>query len=174
MARLPAYIGIGSNLDDPLRQLHKAVEHLFALRGGELSKVSAFYRNPAMRAPGQPQQPDFLNAVARIDTELEPYALLAQLQAIEQGQNRRREEGVRWGARTLDLDLLVYAHSQLHEQGLQIPHPGLGSRPFVVFPLAEIEPQLVIPGLGWIGDLAAQLDSAQLQRIASPSVGLSA
>lgn len=160
-----AYIGMGSNLDDPLQQLQVATRRLAELSVSRCMRVSAFYRNPAMWAPGLPEQPDFVNAVARIDVQLTPHALLAQLHTIEAQHQRRRDDGMRWGPRTLDLDLLVYADSIINDERLSLPHPGLEYRPFVVLPLAEIEPQLIIPGRGRVAELASRHDGTQLQRI---------
>lgn len=167
----PCYIGIGSNLDYPVQQVSAALGCLAQLNGCSLGAVSAFYRNPPLIAPGVPEQPDYINAVARVDTLLAPERLLDQLQAIEVRQQRRRTAGVRWGPRSVDLDLLVYAQQSVDSDRLQVPHPGLAYRPFAVFPLAEIEPQLTVPGLGPISDLAAQLDGSQLQRIKPPAPG---
>ncbi|BAU57181.1 2-amino-4-hydroxy-6-hydroxymethyldihydropteridine pyrophosphokinase [Halorhodospira halochloris] len=167
MAIVPAYIGMGSNLHNPPRQLRQALAHLAELSSATLMQVSGFYRNPAMNAPGLAEQPDFVNAVARLDSQLSPHELLDQLQAIERRQHRQRDRDLRWGPRTLDLDLLVYGDVQLADDRLTIPHPGLEHRPFVVFPLVEIEPQLIVPGMGEIGEIAARLDAGQLLRIDS-------
>lgn len=128
-----AYLGLGSNLEQPARQLSRALEALAALPRSRLACVSAVYRSAAV-GPGP--QPDYLNAVVGLDTALAPLALLAQLQAIELAQGRVRT--VRWGPRTLDLDLLLYGRRHIDTPRLQVPHPGLAERDFVLYPLAEI------------------------------------
>lgn len=140
-----AWIGLGSNLDDPLAQLRRAVTALMALPQSRLAAVSSAFRNPALVLPGAsgPAQPDYLNAVAGIDTALSPLALLDALQAIEQAQGRTREQ--RWGARTLDLDLLLYGNETQASSRLTLPHPGLRERLFVLQPLHDLAPGLVLP-----------------------------
>ncbi len=128
-----AYLGLGSNLEQPARQLSRALEALAALPRSRLACVSAVYRSAAV-GPGS--QPDYLNAVAGLDTALAPLALLTRLQAIELGQGRVRT--VRWGPRTLDLDLLLYGQRKIDTPRLQVPHPRLAERDFVLYPLAEI------------------------------------
>jgi len=128
-----AYLGLGSNLEQPARQLSRALEALAALPRSSLACVSTVYRSAAV-GPGS--QPDYLNAVAGLDTALAPLALLTQLQAIELAQGRVRT--VRWGPRTLDLDLLLYAQRKIETPRLQVPHPRLAERDFVLYPLAEI------------------------------------
>jgi 2-amino-4-hydroxy-6-hydroxymethyldihydropteridine diphosphokinase len=137
-----AYIGLGSNLDDPQRQLETAFSALDKLPGSSVTRHSAFYRSKPM---GPADQPDYINAVAELTTGLAPQALLLALQAIEQAQGRVRN-GQRWGARTLDLDLLLYGNEIINTDCLQVPHPGMAERDFVLIPLAEIAPDVVIPG----------------------------
>lgn len=149
---VPAYIGLGSNLSDPIAQLRAALAALGRLPSSRLVAVSRMYRNPPM---GPADQPDYVNAVARLDTELSPRALLEALLGIEQAQGRVRD-GERWGPRTLDLDLLVYGRSRLEEPGLTVPHPGLPARGFVLYPLREIAPELDVPGMGPVAALCAQ------------------
>lgn len=134
------FVGLGSNLDDPVQQLQRALAALAALPASRLGAVSRFYRNPAI-GPGP--QPDFVNAVAELDTGLDAETLLAQLQAIETAQGRRRT--VRWGARTLDLDLLLYGDQVIDTPTLQVPHPRMLERNFVLHPLHDIAPDLVLP-----------------------------
>lgn len=150
-----AYIGLGSNLDDPAAQLQRALDALAAMPGTRVLSVSALYRNPAMQAPGaRAPQPDYLNAVAAIDTTLAPLALLDALQAIEAAQGRVR--GERWSARTLDLDVLLYGNERIDTDRLQVPHPGLRERRFVLQPLADLAPSLVLPDGTRIADLLAR------------------
>lgn len=149
-----AWIGLGSNLDDPLAQLRRAVTAVAGLPGTCLTAVSPAYRNPALQLPGDDTpQPDFCNAVAAIDTALAPLALLAALQKIEDAQGRRRER--RWGARTLDLDLLLYENESFATPHLTLPHPGINDRLFVLKPLADIAPGLILPDGTPVSELLA-------------------
>jgi 2-amino-4-hydroxy-6-hydroxymethyldihydropteridine diphosphokinase len=134
------FIGLGSNLDEPSRQLQRALAALGELEGCRLGRVSPFYGNPAL-GPGA--QPDYVNAVAELFTELDAHALLASLQAVEAAQGRVRAE--RWGARTLDLDLLLYGAETIDSATLQVPHPRLRERNFVLYPLHDIAPDLRFP-----------------------------
>ncbi len=153
-----AYIGLGSNLQAPRRQLERALEALAALPRSQVLKASRFYRSPPL---GPADQPDYLNAVALLETELAPLALLDRLQALENAQGRVRTR--RWGPRTLDLDLLLYDRRRIDHPRLQVPHPGIAERDFVLKPLAEIAPGLEVPGLGRVAVLLAQcpLDTAR-------------
>jgi len=127
------YIGLGANLGDPLHQLRKAVGALATLPRSRRGPVSPLYRS----APLGPQdQPDFLNAVATVDTALAPLTLLDALQRIEADAGRVR--GRRWGPRTLDLDLLLYGEQRIVTARLTVPHPGLAGRAFVLWPLADL------------------------------------
>jgi 2-amino-4-hydroxy-6-hydroxymethyldihydropteridine diphosphokinase len=132
-ATAPAFIALGSNLDEPALQLRRGVSALAALPDTRLEQVSSVYRSAAV-GPGT--QPDYLNAVARLATRLAPEALLDALQRIEQAQGRQR--GARWGPRTLDLDILLYGHRQIRSPRLTIPHPRMRERDFVLYPLREI------------------------------------
>lgn len=136
-----AYIGLGSNLADPKLQLMKAIDALRGLPESRLTAISRLYRSRPM---GPADQPDYVNAVAMLDTRLEPYALLDALQAIENEQGRVRGPQ-RWGPRTLDLDLLLYGAEVISSERLQVPHPGIAERSFVLYPLADIAPELVLP-----------------------------
>lgn len=134
------YIGLGSNLAKPLQQLSSALEAMAALPDTRLLRCSSFYRSAPV-GPGE--QPDYINAVAELETDLEPLELLDQLQAIEAVHGRERT--IRWGARTLDLDILLYGREQIDVPRLQVPHPRMAERNFVLLPLAELEPQLQLP-----------------------------
>ena len=158
---VPAYVALGSNLDDPVAQLRRALDALDGLPGTRLVARSSLYRNPPL---GPQDQPDFVNAVAGLLTTLPATALLAALQAIEDAQGRRRD-GPRWGPRTLDLDLLAYGHLRLDSEALVLPHPGLASRPFVLVPLHEIAPGLQLPGGASVARLAAAADRSGLERL---------
>ena len=155
-----AYVGLGSNLQDPLAQLTTALAELAALPGSRLVAQSALYRTPPMGPPGQP---DYLNAVAALETTLGPHALLDALQVIEHRHARQRNE--RWGPRTLDLDVLVYGTLQLHDERLTVPHAGIASRAFVLVPLAEIAPTLEIPGHGPIANLLAAVVTTDIEKL---------
>jgi len=134
------FIGLGSNLDDPAGQLQQALAALGNLEHSRLGRISRRYRNPAV-GPGE--QPDFINAVAELFTDLPATTLLKALQDIETAQGRVRT--VRWGARTLDLDLLLYGDTVIDTPELQVPHPRLPERNFVLYPLYDIEPELILP-----------------------------
>ncbi len=127
-----------------------------------LLRASRLYRTPAW---GQIEQPDFINAVAMIETGLGARELLDRLLAIERDFGRVRAEDERWGPRTLDLDLLLFGDAVIDEPGLQVPHPHLHERAFALVPLAEIAPELPIPGAGIVGELAAAMASDGIEAI---------
>ena len=145
-------IGLGANLGDASDTLREAVEALDHREGITVREVSRFYRTPAW---GREDQPDFINAVALLETSLTPRALLERLLAVETEFGRHRPDGERWGPRTLDLDLLLYGDAVIDEPGLRVPHPHLHERAFALLPLAEIAPEAEIPGIGMVGKLAA-------------------
>ncbi|MDX1481665.1 MAG: 2-amino-4-hydroxy-6-hydroxymethyldihydropteridine diphosphokinase [Woeseiaceae bacterium] len=149
----PAYVGIGSNLDSPLEQVQKAFENLAALPRTRLEGRSGLYHSAPM---GPQDQPDFVNAAAALLTRLDASALLTGLQKIETQQGRVRGQR-RWGPRTLDLDLLVYADLEIDAPGLVVPHPGIAERNFVLLPLMDVAPHLQVPGRGSVMALAASL-----------------
>lgn len=136
-----AHIGLGSNLADPVQQVLSAFEALTHLPETQQVAQSSLYRNPPL---GPQVQPDYINAVAALRTWLSPHALLQCLQTIEQQQGRIRGPQ-RWGPRTLDLDLLLYGDHHRQDPILTLPHPGLYERPFVLYPLYECAPHLVLP-----------------------------
>ena len=135
-----AYIGLGSNLESPIEQVREALNELAILPLSRLVAASSLY---ASRPVGPQDQPDFINAVAALETRLSPLALLDQLQALEQQHRRRRQR--RWGPRTLDLDLLLYDQLVVSDDRLVIPHPLMHERWFVLKPLSDIDPQIVHP-----------------------------
>ena len=145
-----AAIGLGANLGDPPAQVREALTALGALPDTRSVAQSRLYRS----APMGPPQPDYCNAACLVETRLSPEALLAECHALEARAGRLRSRG-RWLARELDIDLLVYGKLLRESPGLRLPHPGIGERNFVLVPLAEIAPQLEIPGLGRAGALAA-------------------
>lgn len=158
----PAYIGIGSNLDDPVSQVQSAVDALARLADTRLMACSGLYRNPPM---GAIEQPDYINAVAAVITRTGAHDFLRALHRLEMAQGRDRRNEQRWGPRRLDLDLLVYGSRRVDEEALQIPHPGISGRNFVLFPLLELAPQLTIPGQGCVRMLAASVDRSSLEMI---------
>jgi 2-amino-4-hydroxy-6-hydroxymethyldihydropteridine diphosphokinase len=160
MTEVLAYIGLGSNLDNPESQLKTAIEALTGLPQTRLQARSSLYRSAPM---GPQDQPDYLNAVVQLSTGLEPEALLDKLQGIEQAQGRVRAQ--HWGPRTLDLDILLYGEDVVATERLKIPHPGIAERSFVLYPLAEINGQLEIPGLGGVRSLMEQCSDAGLSRL---------
>ncbi len=149
-----AYIGLGANLGDREAALRRALDLLAAEPGIEVTAVSAFRDTDPV---GLLDQPRFLNAAARIETGLGPDELLERLLGVERALGRTRT-GPRFGPRTIDLDLLLYGDSTLHDPNLTVPHPRLHERAFVLEPLAELDPDLVIPGLGEVKSLLAALD----------------
>jgi 2-amino-4-hydroxy-6-hydroxymethyldihydropteridine diphosphokinase len=152
---MPAYVAIGSNLDDPPRQVAAAFDRLAALDGCRLVARSRLYRT----APLGPQdQPEFVNAVAGLLTVLAARDLLRALKRIE-AELGRTQPVVRWGPRRIDLDLLVLGDVRIAEPDLTIPHPGLTRRNFVLYPLRDIAPELLVPGEGRVSVLAARAGS---------------
>jgi 2-amino-4-hydroxy-6-hydroxymethyldihydropteridine diphosphokinase len=154
--RCVAYIGLGSNLAGPRNQVERGLNGLGSLPLSQLLSRSHLYRS----APwGVRDQPEFINAVAGIETALSPQALMQAMLAIERDFGRDRS-GDRWGPRILDLDLLLFADRVIDEPGLRVPHPHLHERAFVLLPLAEIAPDLQVPKRGPISDLLAQVDAS--------------
>jgi 2-amino-4-hydroxy-6-hydroxymethyldihydropteridine diphosphokinase len=154
--RCVAYIGLGSNLAGPRNQVERGLNGLGSLPLSQLLSRSHLYRS----APwGVRDQPEFINAVAGIETALSPQALMQAMLAIERDFGRDRS-GDRWGPRILDLDLLLFADRVIDEPGLRVPHPHLHERAFVLLPLAEIAPDLQVPKRGSISDLLAQVDAS--------------
>ena len=135
------YIGLGANLDNPIAQLDNAINALRTIDKCELLKVSQYYGSKPM---GPQDQPDYINAVAELHTTLTPEVLLDALQAIELEQGRQRKS-TRWGPRTLDLDILLFANDVINTPRLIVPHYGLCEREFVVYPLLELSPDLTLP-----------------------------
>ncbi|HWM29142.1 MAG TPA: 2-amino-4-hydroxy-6-hydroxymethyldihydropteridine diphosphokinase [Woeseiaceae bacterium] len=150
----PAYIGIGSNLDDPVAQVRRAFAALQGLQASTFARCSGLYRSAPM---GPSDQPDFVNAVAALLTRSDPASLIQILKNIEDAHGRCRDTP-RWGPRVIDLDLLVLGTLAIDAPPkLQIPHPGIAERNFVLFPLAEIAPHLVVPGRGSVQKLLSSL-----------------
>lgn len=151
-----AYIGLGSNLDDPAQQLRRALQALAQLPETQLLAQSRLYRTPPW---GMLEQPDFVNAVAELETNLTPRQLLDALLRIEHAAGRVRAHE-RWGPRVLDLDLLHMDGIQQHDANLILPHPRIAERAFVLLPLAELAPALHLPGQGVVATLLTAVDHA--------------
>ncbi|HEY0922011.1 2-amino-4-hydroxy-6-hydroxymethyldihydropteridine diphosphokinase [Rheinheimera pacifica] len=163
MTPLRCYIGLGANLDQPVGQLQQAVQALKELAQSTLVAVSGLYGSKPM---GPQDQPDYVNAVAAIDTTLTAEQLLDALQQIEQQQGRKRK-AERWGPRTLDLDILLYGNQIIATERLTVPHYGLRVREFVLYPLYEIAPQLNLPDGTVLSSLLAQVSQNGLQKLHS-------
>jgi len=155
-----AYVGLGSNLDDPIAQVNRAFDRLDQIDGTTLIARSSLYRSAPF---GPVDQPDFVNAVACLKSALAPETLLSKLHEIERSSGRERE--IRWGPRTLDLDLLVFGDQEIDRPEIRLPHPGIAERNFVLLPLVEIAPKLVIPGLGCVAEMTVQRNEPQISRI---------
>jgi len=158
---VPAYVALGSNLAEPVRQVERAFEALAALPGTRLVLRSSAYRSHPM---GPVAQPDFVNAAAALLTQLDAVTLLRELQALETRLGRE-VPSVRWGPRLIDLDLLVHGQTRRVDVALTLPHPGIAERDFVLVPLAEISPSLDVPGVGRVDALLRRLASTTLERI---------
>ncbi len=157
------FVGLGSNMDDPLVQVRAALEALANRSGWLMVRQSRLYRS----APwGEVEQPPFVNAVAEVLCDDGPRAVLSNLLDIERDQGRIRSADRRWGPRIIDLDLLLYDDVMLDEPGLVLPHPYLHRRAFVLMPLHELEPELIVPGRGSVASLLAQVDTTQCAVIA--------
>jgi 2-amino-4-hydroxy-6-hydroxymethyldihydropteridine diphosphokinase len=157
-----AYIGLGGNLDNTLELIASARRAIAAVPGIRELAFSSLYRSAPM---GNVDQPDFVNAVIAVETYLAPHDLLKVLQMIEVSHGRVRT-GLRWGPRTLDLDLLIYGHQQISDESLTVPHAGIADREFVLYPLAEIAPpNLAIPGCGVLSNLVTACPRRGLEAI---------
>lgn len=155
-----AFIALGSNLGDPQQQVRSGLLEIAALPATRLVRASSMYRSAAV---GYRDQPDFVNAVAQVETRLAPRALLDRLLAIERGHGRVREFPN--APRTLDLDIILYGDLESQEPGLAIPHPRMHERAFVLVPLAEIAPQTAVPGRGRASELLKGVDTASVSRL---------
>ena len=159
----PAYIGVGSNLDDPQAQLLHAFSKLAGLPNTRVVVTSPIYISEPF---GPVKQSDFANAVVGILTQLEPLALLRSLRALESAQGRPApDKREKWGPRVIDLDVLVYGRERVNDAELTVPHPGIVERNFVLYPLADIAPDLDIPGLGRVTELKGRVTSAGIRRL---------
>lgn len=155
------YIGLGSNLAEPLAQLRDAFDALAQLPDSQLAATSALYASDPL---GPADQPRYVNAVAALDTALTPLQLLDALQAIEQRQGRQRK-AERWGPRTLDLDILLFGERLIDEPRLVVPHYHLHARAFVLYPLADVAPNLTLPDGRTLQALLAACPFVGLERL---------
>ena len=155
-----AFVGLGSNLADPVEQVTHALAALDSLPQTRVLRRSSLYRSAPV---GYLEQPDFINAVAQLETQLAPRALLDELLALEHECGRTRE--FRNAPRTLDLDVLLYDDLVHHEHGLTVPHPQMHLRAFVLQPLLEIAPDCVIPGVGAAAEAAKICEDQQLEKL---------
>jgi 2-amino-4-hydroxy-6-hydroxymethyldihydropteridine diphosphokinase len=157
----PAYVGIGSNLDDPHRQVEGALGALAHLPRSRLVIASPLYRTAPF---GSVAQPPFVNAAAGLLTQLAPEELLAELRRVEL-QLGREPPRERWGPRRIDLDLLVVGNQLRSSEALKLPHPGIAERDFVLYPLADIAPDLEVPGLGRVEALRARVLNRGIEKL---------
>ena len=156
---ITAYIALGSNLNTPVEQLHAALKAISQLPNTHLVTTSSFYKSKPL---GPQDQPDYLNAAVEISTALSPLALLDELQRIENGQGRVRLR--RWGERTLDLDILLYGDEIIQTERLTVPHYDMHNREFVIVPLAEIAPNLILPNGQKLAELADRFTVHQMEK----------
>lgn len=157
-----AFVGLGSNLENPIEQVETALRELTEVKASSLLAHSSLYRT---RPIGPQHQPYFINAAACLATSLDAEGLLDQLQVIEKS-HRRVREGERWGPRTLDLDLLIYGVATIDTPRLRVPHPEIANRAFVLIPLSEIAPiDMDIPGMGKLQDLLLKLSGEGVERL---------
>lgn len=165
-ALVTAYVALGANIGDPPAQIRSALRELGALPGTRVARASSLYRNPPV---GRLDQPEFVNAVAQVETRMEPRELLDRLLGIERAHGRVRDEPN--APRTLDLDIILYGEAVVNEHGLVIPHPRMLDRAFVLVPLAEIAPDAIVPGNGRVADLASTIDASGMSKLANSGNG---
>jgi 2-amino-4-hydroxy-6-hydroxymethyldihydropteridine diphosphokinase len=158
MCKVEVFIGLGSNLHEPITQLSKAISAISYIKDAELTNVSGFYENPPL---GGVSQPPFVNAVARLETRLGAEELFSAMVEIESALGRpiKRQK---WSARIIDLDLLIYGKAIINSEVLTVPHPQIENRSFVLYPLFEIAPKMVVPGLGAVEKLLSRKDVSSL------------
>jgi 2-amino-4-hydroxy-6-hydroxymethyldihydropteridine diphosphokinase len=155
----PAYIGVGSNLSEPHLQVTRAVQRLRSIPATHVGLVSRWYQSKPL---GPQDQPEFVNGVAGVLTQLTPEELLGRLQDVEREFGRPAQHQ-HWGPRVIDLDLLVFGSERRATQALTLPHPGIVQRNFVLYPLADIAPDLDVPGLGRVAGLKSRLAATGLR-----------
>ena len=160
------YIGLGANIDGPIEQIHIALRTLKALPETELIRCSSLYGSAPL---GPEDQPDYVNAVAELETILAPLDLLDALQAIEKTQGRIKHR--HWGERCIDLDILLYGNKTLNSERLNLPHHEMANRSFVVTPLLEIAPDLTLPDGQRLSQIQPEFDG-DLHKLQSPVIDL--
>lgn len=156
------FIGLGSNLENPQQQINTAIEDINTVENVKVVQRSSLYRSPPM---GPQDQPDYINAVIEIETDLLAHDLLDELQTIEQQHGRVRKR--HWGERTLDLDILLYGQQVITDDRLTVPHPGIAERAFVIYPLAEIAADWTVPGKGQVTRLVQDCPADGLEKLES-------
>lgn len=166
-----AWISLGGNQGDTRAIFRDALSRLAATPGLSVDAVSSLYRTPPW---GDEAQPPFLNAVVRLKTGCDAFALFREMQAVENSLGRQRDPARPWGPRTVDLDLLLFGEAAIDGPGLTVPHPRLQERAFVLVPLCEIDPGLVIPGAGPVSELLAGQDRAGIEPVSDASWASSA
>lgn len=156
-----AYIGLGSNLSEPIKQVKNAIVEIKKIPNSHVSAVSSLYLSKPM---GPQDQEDYVNGVLALQTSLSPVELLNALQTIENQAGRVRKEA-RWGARILDLDIILYGNEIIDSERLTIPHYGMAKREFVLIPLTEISPELMLPNKIFVKTLAENIDKNALLKL---------
>ena len=156
-----AYVALGANLGEPVKALHEALEAIGKIEGTKVLATSSFYVTEPIDSSG----PDYVNAVASVETTLAAADLLRALFAIENAAHRVRPEGVKNAPRTLDLDLLLYGETVQNDAFLTLPHPRMHERAFVLVPLAEIDPACEIPGRGRVAELLKTVAGQRIERL---------
>ena len=162
-AAASVFVGLGSNLDNPASQIYLALSNLTRIRNTCFERCSSLFTGPAMG--GAATQADYVNAVVMMTTTLSPFELLTALQDNETLQGR--VHGERWGPRIIDLDLLLYGRLIIEEDNLTVPHVGISQRAFVLLPLFELAPNLIVPNSGAVSDLLKAVDCKDLVRLGS-------
>jgi len=156
------FVGLGSNIGDSSTIIEQAIDAIAHIHGCELRGRSSLYRSAAL---GDTPQDDYINAVVKIKTSLQPMALLLELQAIEHAYYRNRDEEERWGPRTLDLDIILFGDRKIGDSHLVVPHPEFANRRFVLEPMLEIDGDRFIPGYGSLEYLLAQAPALSMTRL---------
>ncbi|MBT5331378.1 MAG: 2-amino-4-hydroxy-6-hydroxymethyldihydropteridine diphosphokinase [Porticoccaceae bacterium] len=151
------FLGLGSNLGEPKRNILKAVDLVRERTECEAAQLSPLYQTPPF---GEVEQPDFVNAVIEVYCSMTPHELLMTCKSIEAEMGR--EESVRWGPRLIDIDILIFDDLEIDEENLKIPHPGIQERAFVLYPLDDLDKNLELPGLGKTSELKARLDKPEI------------
>jgi 2-amino-4-hydroxy-6-hydroxymethyldihydropteridine diphosphokinase len=159
--KVDVYVGLGSNLNDPIGHVTRGLRELARIKNTEAVAHSCLYASAPM---GPPEQPHYINAVAHLRTALAPLALLDELSEIEQAHGRVRGQE-RWGPRTLDLDILLYGDREIRSETLIVPHAGLHERAFVLYPLQELAGNLEVPGRGPLRELVQRCPRGELRKL---------